>query len=206
MSTALKRRLLTEEEYLLVERQANQKSEFVHGEMFAMAGANDEHETIAGNCFGLLWQDLSKRGCKVYKGDMKVRVSATGRFTYPDVVVVCGERHFVDDTKDVLINPMVIIEVLSESTTDYDGGDKSRDYRLLSSLRNLLIISQDQPLIEHFVRQDKNTWNSTTVHGMDAAIELSSIGCSLRLADIFSGIEFPASERPSLRITEGEEL
>jgi Uma2 family endonuclease len=206
MSTAPVRRLLTEEEYLLIERQAHEKSEFVRGEMFAMAGATDQHATIAGNCFGLLWQVLSKRDGKVYKGDMKVRVSAAGRYAYPDVAAVCGERKFADEKKDVLLNPAVIVEVSSPSTANYDRLDKARDYQKLPSLRDLLIVAHDQPLIEHSVRQNKNTWSMTSVYGLDATIELPSIGCSLRLADVFAGVEFPAGSRPALHVAEGDEV
>jgi Uma2 family endonuclease len=200
MSTAPKRRLLTEEEYLLIERQAQEKSEFVRGEMFAMSGATRSHNVIAQRISRLLGNQLEGRGCDVYQSDMKVRVASTGRFAYPDVVVVCGERQYLDDRNDVLLNPTVLIEVLSESTANYDRGDKSRDYRLLGSLRELLIVAQDEPLIEHFVRQDKNTWNFTSTQGLEAEIELPSIGCKLRLADVFAGIEFTHMPHPAMRV------
>ncbi len=200
MSTAPRRRLLTEEEYLLVERQAEQKSEFARGEMFAMAGASEAHETIAGNCFGLLWQELSKRGCGVFKSEMKVRIPASGRYTYPDVVAMCGERKFADQRKDILLNPTLIIEVLSESTSAYDRGDKSRDYRTLDSLRELLIIEQDQPLIECFVRQSNDTWTLSAIRGREASIELPSVACTLRTCEIYAGIDFASPQRPTLRV------
>lgn len=200
MSIALKRRLLTEEEYLLVERQADQRSEFVQGEMFAMAGATDQHETIAGNCFGLLWQELSKRGCKVYKGDMKVKVAATGRYAYPDVVVVCGERKFADERKDVLLNPTLLIEVLSDSTANYVRGDKGRDYRFIESLRELVIVAQDQPYVDLYVRQDKTRWNMSSVAGIEAMIDFPSIDCQLSLKDIYAGVELRS--KPALRVAE----
>jgi Uma2 family endonuclease len=199
MSTALKRRLLNEEEYLLVERQANQRSEFCGGEMFAMAGASDAHETISGNCFGLLWQQLRSRGCGIYKSDMKVRVS-TGRYTYPDVAAVCGERKFADEKKDVLLNPTVIIEVLSDSTAAHDRGDKASDYRLLPSLRELLIVEQSRPQVDCYVRSDANTWTWISVQGLEASIDLLSVDCSLRLGDVFAGVDFPAAARPALRV------
>jgi Uma2 family endonuclease len=205
MSMMPKRRLLSDAEYLLIERQATQKSEFLRGEMFAMAGATEDHETVAGNCFGLLWQELRKRGCKVFKGDMKVQVSAARRFTYPDVMVVCGERQFADERRDVLLNPLLLIEVLSESTADYDRGGKADDYRLLDSLRELLIVAQDEPRIEHFVWQDKRSWSVTTVQGLDATIELPSVNHKLHLSDIFAGVDFSATSRPALRVAEDVE-
>src|SRR5438067_4959462 len=130
MSSAPSRRLFSEAEYLIIERQSAQKSEYWRGEIFSMAGASDAHETIAGNCFGLLWQQFRGRDCKAYKSDMKVQISAAGRFAYPDVVAACGERKFVDEKKDVLTNPAVIIEVLSASTAEYDRGGKAPDYQL----------------------------------------------------------------------------
>jgi Uma2 family endonuclease len=203
MSTALKRRLLTEEEYLLIERQSEERSEYFRGEMFAMSGATRSHNVIAHRISRLLGNQLEGRSCDVYQSDMKVRVNTSGRFTYPDVVVVCGERQYLDERQDVLLNPTVLFEVLSESTANYDRGEKSRDYRMLGSLRDLLIVAQDQPLVEHHVRQDKNTWNLATVHGLDATIQLPSIGCTLPLADVFAGIEFFDLSPPALRVAEG---
>ena len=123
--------------------------------MFAMSGATRNHNVIASKISRLLQNQLDGRGCDVYQSDMKVRITASGRFTYPDIAVVCGERQFLDDRQDVLLNPTVLIEVLSETTANYDRGDKSRDYRQLDSLRELLIVAQNEPLVEHFVRQDK---------------------------------------------------
>jgi Uma2 family endonuclease len=205
MSTMPKRRLLSEAEYLLIERQSRQKSEYYRGEMYAMAGASRSHEVIAGNCFGLVWNELRQRGCEVYKGDMKVQVTAARRFMYPDVVVVCGERKFADAKEDVLLNPIVLIEVLSDSTAVYDRGQKADDYRLLDSLQELLLVAQDRPRIDRYVRQDKNTWTLTSVEGLDAAIELASTGCTMRLADIFAGVDFATTSRPVLRMAEDEE-
>jgi Uma2 family endonuclease len=203
MSTIPKRRLLTEFEYLLVERQAEERSEFFRGEMFAMSGATRSHNVIASKLSRLLQNQLDGRGCDVYQSDMKVRVASTGRFAYPDIVVVCGERQYLDDREDVLLNPTVLIEVLSESTANYDRLDKARDYRLLGSLRELLLVAQDVPLVEHFVKQDQSTWNFTSVTGLEAAIELPSIGCKLKLADVFAGIELSQALRPKLRVAEG---
>src|SRR5262245_6099426 len=131
MSSALKRRLLTEEEYLLVERQAAERSEYFRGDMFAMSGATRSHNVIAQQISRLLGNQLEGRGCDVYQSDMKVRSASGKHFTYPDLVVVCGERQYLDEREDVLLNPTVIVEVLSESTAAYDRGDKATDYRLL---------------------------------------------------------------------------
>lgn len=202
MSTALKRRLLTEDEYLLVERQASERSEFLRGEMFAMAGATRRHNVIAANIARLLGNQLQGRGCDVYQSDMKVYIQTTGRFAYPDVVVVCGERKFLDNREDVLLNPTVLVEVLFESTANYDRGEKSRDYRLLESLRDLVVVAQDQPVVEHSVRQDKNRWTLNAIEGLNAAIELASIRCILKAADIYAGIDFLPAARPALRVAD----
>ena len=202
MSRLPTRRLFTASEYLLIERQAHEKSEYDRGQIFAMAGASQQHEIIAGNCFGLLWQELTKRGCGVYKSDMKVRANHAKRFSYPDVVAVCGEQSFADERRDVLLNPMVIIEVLSPSTAAYDQGDKAQDYRSILSLRDLLFVNQEESRIEHFARQDQTTWQLASHCGLDASVELKSVGCTLKAADVYRGIVFATASRPVLRVAE----
>jgi Uma2 family endonuclease len=178
-------------------------SEYFRGEMFAMSGATRSPNVVAGKISRLLQNQLDGRGCDVYQSDMKVRVTETGRFTYPDIVVVCGEREYLDDREDVLLNPTVIIEVLSESAASYDRGERASGYRLLDSLRELLIVAQDEPLIEQFSRQDKNTWSFKMINGLDGEIDLPAIGCKLRLADVYASIEFADKALPSLRVAEG---
>jgi Uma2 family endonuclease len=201
MSQMPKRRQFSESEYLLVERQAQQKSEYFRGQIYAMAGASEQHEIIAGNCCGLLWQVLAKRGCGVFKSDMKVR-AASGRFTYPDVVAVCGGRTFADETRDILLNPIVIMEVLSPTTADYDRSDKGQDYRSIGSLQDLVIVSQEEPYIEHFVRQDQDRWQLSSIRGLDGSLELKSVGVNLEASDIYRGIEFAPPSRPPLRVAD----
>jgi len=203
MSRVPKRQQLTPNEYLLAERQATAKSEYCRGELFAMAGATDEHETIAGNCFGHLWQQLQGRDCRVYKADVKVHVVEAGRFAYPDIAVVCGERQFADSRKDVLLNPTVIVEVLSKSTANYDRGEKANDYRRLVSLRALVLVASDEPLVESYVRQLPDQWTLTTLRGLGGLLEIPAIGCRLSVADLYRGVEFPPP--PDLRVTPDEE-
>ena len=197
MSTA-PARSLTDAEYLARERKAAHKSEFYRGEVFAMAGASRAHNLIAGNCFGLLWQQLSKRECEVYQAEMKVRIAPGGLYAYPDVVVACGDLSFADDEKDVLLNPIAIVEVLSDSTADYDRGFKGTQYRNLPSLRTLLLVEQDQALVELYSRQGADTWLLKTIVGRDSIVELAAVSASLRLADIFAQVEFP--DRPRLAV------
>ena len=198
MSTVPKLQL-TEAEYLARERKADFRSEFYRGEMFAMAGATREHNLIAGNCFGVLWQQLAKRGCEVYQNDMKVRISATGLYTYPDVVVACGKPSFADQQHDVLLNPTLVIEVLSESTANYDCGVKATHYRRLESLQEFVLIDSHVATAEHYVRHDAQSWRITGVDGMAAVLRLNSIGCELPLAEAYAKVQLNADARALLR-------
>ncbi len=134
---------LTPQDYLALERQAETKSEYYAGEVFAMAGASRKHNTIVTNLAYLLVGQLKGRSCEVYNSDMRVKVSATGLYTYPDLVVVCGKPRFDDDQEDTLLNPTVIIEVLSKSTEAYDRSEKFAQYRALELMADYLLIAQD---------------------------------------------------------------
>src|SRR5947208_11419299 len=125
---------ITPEEYLAIDHKAEYKSEYFNGEMLAMSGASEQHVSIVANVMYLLVGQLKRRPCKAYSSDMRVKVSPTGLYTYPDVIVVCGQPQFADEQKDTLLNPTLIVEVLSESTKDYDRGEKFEHYRTLASL------------------------------------------------------------------------
>ena len=127
---------------------------------------------------------------------MRVKVSPTGLYTYPDVIVVCGEPRFEDDQLDTLLNPQVIIEVLSESTEKYDRGDKFAHYRMLDSLTDYLLVAQHQPLIEHFQRQTDGSWRYSVAQGLEAEIAIPAIGCVLRLVEVYQWVEFPEPRGP----------
>jgi len=198
MSTAPSR-LVTEHEYLARERGAEDRSEFYRGEVFAMAGGSREHNLIAANVSRSLGNQLAEQPCEVYQSDMKVRISATGLYTYPDVVVACGDLQWADDQKDVLLNPTFMAEVLSESTAAYDCGPKAAHYRLLSSLSEFLLIDQNVPFVEHYVRADAETWRVTAYQGRTSIIELSAIGCRLALSEVYAKVNFVADARPMLR-------
>jgi Uma2 family endonuclease len=188
MSAQLKIRL-TPEEYLAVERKAEYKSEYLAGEVFAMSGASEAHNLIAGNVFAALHAQLRKRPCKVYPSDMRVKVSATDLYTYPDVTVVCGEAQFDDDRQDTLLNPTVIVEVLSPSTEGYDRGAKFEHYRKLESLREYVLIAQDKHHVEHYVRQPDNQWLLSETDSLPDTIHLPSINCDLALADVYDKVD-----------------
>jgi Uma2 family endonuclease len=181
---------LTPEQYLAVERDADYRSEYFAGEMFAMAGASEQHNLITVNVASELRSQLKGRPCKSYANDMRVRVAPTGLFTYPDVVVVCGEARFDDERKDTLTNPTVLIEVLSKSTEAYDRGEKFAHYRKLDSLQEYLLVSQEREHIEHFVRQMSGQWLLSEASGTDGAIDLDSIGCRLALSEVYDKVEF----------------
>ena len=137
-----------------------------------------------------LRQRLRGRDCEVYPGDMRVKVSPSGLYTYPDVAVVCGEPQFEDAELDTLLNPKVLIEVLSPSTADYDRGGKFAQYRRLPSLQEYVLISQDRPLVEHYVRQPPNQWMLTENESLQDTVDLPSIDCELPLAEIYFKVRF----------------
>jgi Uma2 family endonuclease len=180
----------TPEEYLAMEREADYKSEYLDGEIFAMAGASEEHNLIAGNIFASLHSQVRKHGRRAYISDMRIDMSRKGLYAYPDVVVVCGTSEFSDKHKDNLTNPKVIIEVLSKSTEAKDRGFKFMRYRKLDSFVEYLLVSQDNPPIEHYVRQSNNRWVMTEISSAEDIVKLSSIGCSLKIAEIYEGISF----------------
>lgn len=180
---------LTPQEYLAYEREAATKSEYYAGQLFALAGASKKQSAIVPNLLYLLVGQLKARPCEVFSNHMRIKVSATGLYTYPDVVVVCGAPRFDDDQEDTLLNPTVIIEVLSKSTEAYDRGEKFAQYRTLESLRDYLLIAQDIARIEHFVRQADDSWLFTERSGLDGAVVIPSIQCQLRLADVYDKIE-----------------
>jgi Uma2 family endonuclease len=137
-----------------------------------------------------LHQKLKSRSCRVYSTDLRLRVSPTGLYTYPDIMVVCGQPEFADDRRDTVVNPVVIIEVLSDSTKNYDRGEKFRHYRGLKTLAEYVLVDQDSIHIEHFVRQSDGRWVMTEIDSPAESLQLSSIGCIVPLADVYDKIEF----------------
>jgi Uma2 family endonuclease len=185
---------LTPEEYLRVERQAETKSEYWHGQVYALAGASEEHNLIVANLVMVLGPQFKGRPCKVYANDMRVKVRATGLYTYPDVIVVCGKAAFEDRRRDTLLNPTVIIEVLSPSTEAYDRGTKFEHYRDLESLSDYLLVAQESPTIEHFERLPENKWLLSTYKGLDAVAPIVYAACDLPLREVYDKVEWPDQE------------
>ncbi len=183
----------TPEEYLAIERRnAGQRSEYLAGEIFAMGGASERHNLIVTNIVRELSIQMKGQPCKVYSSDMRVKVASTGLYTYPDIVALCGEAKFDDDQKDTLLNPTLIIEVLSKSTEGYDRGEKFEHYRKLQSLAEYILVSQEKHHVDHYVRQPDNQWLLSESSNPQDTIQLPSINCSLAIAEIYDKVEVGA--------------
>ena len=190
-------RRLTEAEYLEIERAAEFRSEFYQGEMFAMAGASPQHSLISANVIGEFRHRLKGSQCRAHTPDLRIKIEATGLCTYPDVSVICGSLQFAEGTKDTVVNPTVLVEVLSESTEAYDRGRKFEHYRQIPSLREYLLIRQTEPRVEQFIRQAEGRWLLNETTGMDKSLDLPSLGITVPLAEIFAEVDFaPAPIRP----------
>jgi Uma2 family endonuclease len=181
---------LTPEQYLEIERKAEFKSEYYQGEMFAMSGAKFAHMQIVANAVGELRQQLRKQPCQPVSNDMRVCVKPNGLYTYPDVVVVCGKPEFLDSEVDTLLNPTLIVEVLSKSTEAYDRGKKFKLYRSLESLAEYLLISSRDVSVELFTRQPDDQWLLSAKSSLEDSIHLKSLDCHLMLADLYERVEF----------------
>ena len=184
---------LTPEQYLEIERAAEFKSEYFNGEMFAMAGAKEAHNLLAMNVGFALHPQLRSRPCRIYANDIRVRVSATGLYTYPDVIAVCGDRRFLDDQRDTLLNPNLIVEVLSPTTEAYDRGRKFEHYKVIESFTEYLLISSDRVHVDLFRRQPDGDWLLKSADRIEDVLDLQSVGCRLSLADLYEQVEFAAS-------------
>jgi Uma2 family endonuclease len=189
MSTVPHRRY-TEAEYLAIERDVETKHEYYRGEMFAMSGASRHHNRITVNVSALLHDQLKNRGCEHFTNDMRVKVESTTLYTYPDVAITCHEPRFLDKEVDTLLNPQVIIEVLSDTTEKYDRGKKFEHYRTIPSLREYVLISQDRAHVDRFALNEQGQWVLNDASGLDAAVELAAVDCCLPLAEIYAKVEF----------------
>jgi len=182
---------LTAEQYLALERSAAYKSEYVRGEVFAMAGASPAHVLIVSNIVAGLHRQLRRGPCTVYSSDLRVTAQALGLYTYPDVVVVCGDLQFDDEHRDTLVNPTLIVEVLSESTKDYDRGGKFAHYRKIPSFEEYVLVAQDECYVEHYVKQADLRWLLSETNRLGDTLSLASITCTLLLNDIYEKVQLP---------------
>lgn len=192
MSSVPKRRL-TPAEYLAIERKAEFKSAYFNGEMFAMADTSRWHVRASINLSTEIVRQLRDSPCEVYNSDMRVKISPTGLYTYPDLSIVCDGPRFEDDVLDTLLNPRVIFEVLSKSTEAYDRGRKFGQYRQIVSLREFVLVSQTEPLIERYLRQADGDWLLSEFKGLEAVLVLESVPCRVPLAEIYRNVDFAES-------------
>jgi Uma2 family endonuclease len=189
----LPKTFLTEEQYLEIERTAERKSEYFNGEMFAMAGASIQHVAINDNLVGILLRVLAGSGCRSYSRDLRLRISSTGMYTYPDMVVICGKIQLSETDKNTVTNPTVIVEILSPSTQNYDRGDKFAHYRAIPSLREYVMIAQDRIHLERFTLQEDGAWLFRETSDAESVVAIESIGVNFPLGEVYSGVEFEAA-------------
>jgi Uma2 family endonuclease len=188
---------LTPEQYLEIERAAEFKSEYYNGRMYAMSGASYKHVLITGSLAYRLRNCLEKRPCTVLTSDLRLRVAPGGLYTYPDLVVVCGEPKFADNQADTLLNSLLIVEVLSPNTEAYDRGFKFAQYRTLESLQEYALVSQQEPRVEVFRRQSGGEWLLSESVGLDAACRFDSVDCAVALVEVYDKVTFGGDEAPS---------
>ena len=188
MASAAVQTSLTPEEYLAFERKATTKHEYLNGQIVAMSGASFAHNFITVNIATSLNIQLMEGECRVATSDMRVKVTQIDSYFYPDVVVVCGEPRAEDDTFDTLLNPTLIVEVLSPSTEGYDRREKFEHYQQIASLKDYILISQDEVHVEYYYRQE-NEWLQTEFVELEDVLSLLSIDCELRLSDIYRRVE-----------------
>ena len=184
--------LMTEAEYLAYERASEIRHEFWRGELFAMAGASEGHNLASGNLFVAVQLALRDKPCRAYTHDMRVFAKESRSYVYPDIVVACPPIEFKDEKRDTLLNPQVVVEVLSPSTESYDRGKKFDLYRQSESLRQYVLVAQDEPRVMSYIRQsDGVAWLLTPLAGLNAVLEFPTLGLSVPLSEIYRNVEFP---------------
>ena len=190
---------LSLEEYVKIEESSEIKHEYHDGVAYAMSGASEKHNLIAGAVYRSLGNQLAGKSCRPYFSDFRLKIEAANLYTYPDVSVICGETRLAEGRQDIFINPTLLIEVLSESTEAYDRGKKTELYRTIPSLQEYLSLAQDRPHVEHYSRQG-HCWLLREYSAMDEEVVLESTGCTLTLAAIYAQVHFKRHKRhPSLR-------
>ncbi len=191
MSAKLKKKYVSEEEYLEMETVSPVKHEYFDGEIFQMAGASYEHNLATGNIYASLHFQLRRRDCSVVQNDMRLYIEATELYTYPDVMVVCGKPEIKKyKGLDNLLNPLLIIEVLSPSTADYDKGAKFDHYRTIESLQEYVLVWQDKKRVARYTKRTDGGWILNDFIGEEVSIELASIECRLTMEDIYDKVDF----------------
>jgi len=192
--TALPEPYISLEEYFTLEETSEERHEYYQGNIYAMTGGTGPHSLITSNVMGLLYIHLSEKDCDVYPGYLRIKIETTTLYTYPDAMVVCGPLSYVDNRRDTINNPLVIIEVLSPSTERYDRGKKAENYRTIPTLSEYLLISQDRLHVEHYRREAGNRWILLDYSTPDQEVQLDSIGGSLPMAMIYKRVQFDEAE------------
>lgn len=195
--------VMSEADYLAMERESEIRHEYVGGRVYAMAGAKRAHNLICTNLVATFHNQLRGKGCEIYQSDMKLRVNKADAYRYPDVIVVCGEPQFIDEDETMLINPLLLVEVLSPSTASKDRGTKSWEYRQIESLNAYLVIDPAKPYVERYQRRG-NEWVIDTITGLDATLDMPSLNVSLALAEVYAQVTFPAADAESPEISAPE--
>lgn len=196
----------TPEEYFTIEERAEYRSEYVDGEIFAMSGDTANHNRIAGDLFSVLNSALAPKGCEAFINDLRVQLQESRRYTYPDVVIICGKPEFVKNRKDTVTNSVVIFEVLSDSTKDYDRGSKFTAYRHIKTLREYVLIEQNRVYIESFTKEDDGTWRLREYDDITGDLPLIALEIAIPIKEIYRRVEFSTEEPLLTRVKEtGEE-
>ena len=189
MTALLKRKKYTPAEYLASEERAEYKSEYINGDIFKMAGGTEAHNDITLNIAAQLKTKLRGK-CKTYASDMKVWIEEAGTYFYPDVTVVCGERKFHKGKRDIVENPILLVEVLSQSTDKYDKNDKFFTYQLIESFQEYVLISQNQPAVQQYIRQTDGSWKYKATIGLKSKVYFESVAAEVLLEEIYDLVEF----------------
>jgi Uma2 family endonuclease len=176
-------------DYLAMDRGSSEKQEFAFGEIFAMTGASARHVEIVGNIARELGNRLRQSSCHIYATDLRLCIDVKHRYTYPDVVAVCSQPQFLDETLDTLLNPDFIVEVLSESTRNYDRGDKFQQYRGIASFREYLLVDQEKVHVERYSKQRDGTWTLWETDTLADVVQLESLGVTLPVSEIYFKID-----------------
>ena len=192
----------TPEQYLELEERSDHKSDYLSGQIFAMAGGSPEHSAIGSNLCREMGNLLKRGPCQVFNSDLRVTIMQSGLMTHPDVTVICGEQHRHPLDKNSIINPTVLFEVLSPSTEAYDRGEKWAHYRQMDSLQEYILVSQNKARMEQYVRQDDGSWKFTAVAGLAASLLLPSLGCSLPLAEVYDKVTLQEAVAQEERLTD----
>ena len=194
MGLPIRVKKVTPIDYLAFERGAEGRHEYFDGEIFAMSGGTARHRLIQTNLLAVLWHALKGRPCTVYNNDLRILIDKAGLYTYPDASIICGALEFPAGEDDIVLNPTVIFEVLSDSTEAYDRGRKFGHYRQIPSLEEYVVISQKEPLIETNRRNLDQTWTMTESRGTSATMILASVGLTLSLAEIYDRVDFSQTD------------